>query len=230
MKHSGMAFKAAMRIIFWTLVLLLALCAAGVLATLLGSLLAAISAGLVTVWILFVLFTLYFFRDPDALAPAIPNAIVAPGHGKVDVIDETTEPEFMGGPCKRISIFLSVIDVHVQKAPVTGKLVYHKYKEGEFLSATRADCSEHNENVLLGIVPTDYPDQKIGLRLIAGLIARRIICTAKTGDTLGKGQRIGMIKFGSRTELYIPKDRVGSIAVKVGDTVYGAQTILGRLK
>jgi len=224
MKHSGKAFKAAMRIIFWTLVLLLALCAAGVLATLLGSLLAAISAGLVTVWVLFVLFTLYFFRDPDALAPAIPNAIVAPGYGKVDVIDETTEPEFMGGPCKRISIFLSVFDVHVQKAPVTGKLVYHKYKEGEFLSATRADCSEHNENVLLGIVPTDYPDQKIGLRLIAGLIARRINVWATAGEVVNRSERISLIQFGSRCDVYFPL--TAKVHVKLGDRVIGGESIV----
>jgi len=224
MKHSGKAFKAALRIIFWTLVLLLALCAAGVLATLLGSLLAAISAGLVTLWVLFVLFTLYFFRDPDALAPAIPNAIVAPGHGKVDVIDETTEPEFMGGPCKRISIFLSVIDVHVQKAPVTGKLVYHKYKEGEFLSATRADCSEHNENVLLGIVPANYPEQKIGLRLIAGLIARRINVWATAGEVVNRSERISLIQFGSRCDLYLPL--TAKVHVKLGDRVKGGETIV----
>ena len=224
MKHSGKAFKAAMRIIFWTLVLLLALCAAGVLARLLGDLITAISAGLVTLWVLFVLFTLYFFRDPDALAPAIPNAIVAPGHGKVDVIDETAEPEFMGGPCKRISIFLSVIDVHVQKAPVTGKLVYHKYKEGEFLSATRADCSEHNENVLLGIVPTDYPEQKIGLRLIAGLIARRINVWATAGEVVNRSERISLIQFGSRCDLYLPL--TAKVHVKLGDRVKGGETIV----
>jgi len=224
MKHSGKAFKAALRIIFWTLVLLLALCAAGVLATLLGSLLATISAGLVTLWVLFVLFTLYFFRDPDALAPAIPNAIVSPGHGKVDVIDETTEPEFMGGPCKRISIFLSVIDVHVQKAPVTGKLVYHKYKEGEFLSATRTDCSEHNENVLLGIVPTNYPDQKIGLRLIAGLIARRINVWATAGEVVNRSERISLIQFGSRCDLYMPL--TAKVHVKLGDRVKGGESIV----
>jgi phosphatidylserine decarboxylase len=224
MKHSGKAFKAALRIIFWTLVLLLALCSAGVLARLLGDFLTAISAGLVTLWVLFVLFTLYFFRDPDALAPGIPNAIVSPGHGKVDLIDETTEPEFMGGPCKRVSIFLSVIDVHVQKAPVTGKLVYHKYKEGEFLSATRTDCSEHNENVLLGIVPADYSNQKIGLRLIAGLIARRINVWATAGEVVNRSERISLIQFGSRCDLYLPL--TAKIHVKLGDRVKGGESIV----
>src|SRR6185503_8237943 len=123
MKHTGKAFRAALRIIFWTLVLLVALFAAGVLATLLGSVVAALSTALVAVWGLFVLFTLFFFRDPNPLAPTIPNAIVSPAHGKVAVVDEVTEAEFMGGPYQRISIFLPVMDVHVQKPPVTGKLV-----------------------------------------------------------------------------------------------------------
>lgn len=224
MKHSGKAFKAAMRIIFWTLVLLLALFAAGVLATLLGSLVAAISTALVAVWVLFVLFTLYFFRDPNPLTPSIPNAIVAPGQGKVDVIDETTEAEFMGGPCKRISIFLSVVDVHVQRAPVSGQLVYHKHKEGEFLSATRADCSEHNENVLLGFAPTEFPGQKVGLRLIAGLIARRIIVWAAAGESIQRSERISLIQFGSRCDVYLPL--TAKIHVKLGDKVKAGETIV----
>lgn len=224
MKHSGKALRSALRIIFWTLVLLLALFAAGVLATLLGSLVAAISTALVAVWILFVLFTFYFFRDPNPLAPTIPNAIVSPGHGKVDVIDETTEAEFMGGPCKRISIFLSVFDVHVQRAPVTGRLVYHKHQEGEFLSATKADSAKHNENVLLGFVPGDYPDQKIGLRLIAGLIARRIVVWAATGESLNRSERISLIQFGSRYDVYFPLTT--KIHVKLGDKVRGGESIV----
>jgi phosphatidylserine decarboxylase len=224
MKHSGKSLKAAMKIIFWTLVLLVALFAAGVLATLLGSVVAAISSALVGVWVLFVLFTLYFFRDPNPLAPTIPNAIVSPAHGKVDVVDETTELEFMGGPCKRISIFLSVVDVHVQKAPVTGKLVYHKYKEGEFLSATRSDCADHNENALLGFVPTDYPDQKVGLRLIAGLIARRINVWAATGEVVNRSERISLIQFGSRCNVYLPL--TARVHVKLGDRVKGGESII----
>ena len=224
MKHSGKAFKAAMRIIFWTLVLLLALCAAGVLATLLGDLLKATSAGLVTLWVLFVLFTLYFFRDPDPLAPAIPNAIVAPGHGKVDVIDETTEPEFMGGPCRRISIFLSVIDIHVQNAPVSARVVHLKHKPGKFLSATKAHCADHNENVLLGFESTEQPGQKIGLRLIAGLIARRIVPFVAEDETVARGDRISLIQFGSRCDLYLPL--TAKIQIKLGDRVKGGETIV----
>jgi phosphatidylserine decarboxylase len=224
MKHSGKAFKAAMRIIFWTLVALAALFAAGVLATVLGSVVAAVSTALVVVWLLFVVFTLYFFRDPSPLVPTIPNAIVSPAHGKVDVVDETAEAEFMGGPCKRISIFLSVVDVHVQKSPVNGKLVYHKHKEGEFLSATRADCSEHNENVLLGFVPAEFPNEKIGVRLIAGLIARRIIVWAEPGELVNRGERISLIQYGSRCDVYFPL--TAKVHAKLGDRVKGGESIV----
>src|SRR6185369_6291983 len=124
MKHSGKATRAGLKIIFWTLVLLIAVFAIGILGTLLGAIIATVSTVMVVVWVLFALFTLYFFRDPNPSTPSIPNAIVSPAHGTVDLIDETTEPDFMGGMCQRISIFLSVIDVHVQKASVSGKVVY----------------------------------------------------------------------------------------------------------
>jgi len=224
MKHSGKAFRAAVRIIFWTLVLLAALFAAGVLASVLGGVIAAISTALVLLWALFAVFTLFFFRDPNPLAPSIPNAIVSPAHGKVDVVDETTEGEFMGGPCKRISIFLSVMDVHVQRAPVTGRLAFLKHKEGEFLSATRADCSDHNENVLLGFVPKEYPEQKVGLRLVAGLIARRIVVWAPTGETVNRSDRISLIQFGSRCDVYFPLTT--KVHAKLGDRVKGGETIV----
>src|ERR1043165_7550478 len=132
MKHSGKARRAGLKIIFWTLVMLLAVFAIGVLATVLGALIATVSTILVVVWILFALFTLYFFRDPNPTMPSIPNAIVSPAHGTVDLIDETTELEVMGAACQRISIFLSVIDVHVQKAPLSGKITYFKHTSGKF--------------------------------------------------------------------------------------------------
>src|SRR5436309_6786363 len=140
MKHSGKSMRAGLKIIFWTLVLLGAIFAIGVLATVLGALIATVSTILVVVWILFAVFTLFFFRDPNPSTPSIPNAIVSPAHGTVDLIDETTEPEVIGGPCQRLSIFLSVFDVHVQKAPVSGKITHFKHTTGKFLSATRSDC------------------------------------------------------------------------------------------
>lgn len=226
MKHSGKASKAAVRIIFWTLVLLLALFAAGTIARLLGGFIAAFSGVLLGLWALFVAFTLYFFRDPEPNGPSAANAVVAPGQGKVDVIDETTEAEFMGGRCKRVSIFLSVFDVHVQRAPVTGQLVYHKYTEGEFLSATRCDCGEKNENALLGFV-SNQRDQKVGLRLIAGLIARRINVWAAAGEAITRSERISLIQFGSRTDIYLPLD--ANITVKLGDRVKVGESVIATL-
>jgi len=224
MRHSGKAFRAGLRIIFWTLVLLFAIFAIGILATLLGAIIATVSTILVLVWILFAVFTLYFFRDPNPSSPSIANAIVSPAHGTVDLIDETKESEVMGGPCQKISIFLSVFNVHVQNAPVTGAVTYFKHTTGKFLSATRSDCSAHNENVLIGIEPTDYPGQKIGLRLIAGLIARRIIPWVQLGDTVARGERISMIQYGSRCDVYLP--RTVKIHVKLGAKVKGGETII----
>jgi len=224
MDHSGKATKAALKLVCWTLFLLLALLAAGVIARFLGNWIPAAASTLTALWILFAIFTLYFFRDPTPLAPAIPNAIVSPAHGTVDVIDETTEPEFMGGPCRRISIFLSVIDVHVQKAPVSGKITHLKHTPGKFLSATKTHSAEHNENVLLGFESTEYAGQKIGLRLIAGLIARRIITWAEAGQTVARSERISLIQFGSRCDLYLP--RTAKIHARLGDKVKGGETIV----
>jgi phosphatidylserine decarboxylase len=224
MKHSGKAFRAAGRIIVWTLVLLLAVIAAGVIATFVGGIIATVATTMILVWIFFALFTLYFFRDPDALSPAEPNAIVAPAHGKVDVIDETTEGEVLGGRCRRISIFLSIFNVHVQNAPITGRVIHLKHREGKFLSATKADSARFNENVLLGFEPPDAPERKVGVRLIAGIIARRIIPWCELGETVSRSERIGLIQFGSRCELYLPLNT--RIHAKLGDKVRGGETVV----
>ena len=224
MKHSGRAFRAAIKLIFWTLVLLLAVFAAGALASLLTVVITAAATALIAVWILFAVFSLYFFRDPDPVGPSILTAIVSPAHGKVDVIDETTELDFIGGPCKRISIFLSIFDVHVQKAPVSGKIAWLKQTPGKFLSATRADSAEHNENVLLGFEPADFPDQKIAVRLIAGVIARRIVPWVALGDTVARSERISLIQYGSRCDLYLP--RSVKIHIKLGDKVRGGESLV----
>jgi len=205
-------------------VLLLAVFAIGIVGTLLGALIATVSTVMVVVWILFAIFTVYFFRDPNPTVPSIQNAIVSPAHGTVDLVDETSEEEFMGGPCQRISIFLSVFDVHVQKAPVTGKIIYFKHTSGKFLSATRSDCGEHNENVLLGFEPADYPTQKLGIRLIAGLIARRIIPWVQVGDEVPRSERISLIQYGSRCDVYLP--RSVKIHIKLGGKVKGGESII----
>ena len=224
MKHSGKATRAGLKLIFWTLILLLALLAAGVLGSFVSAVIATVAAFLIGLWIFFAVFTLYFFRDPNPSTPSIANAIVSPAHGKIDVIDETTESEVMGGKCKRISIFLSVISVHVQNAPISGKVTYLKHKPGKFLSATSSHCVDCNENVLIGFEPTDYPNQRVAVRLVAGLSARRIITWIETGEVVPRSDRISLIQYGSRCDLYLPLNV--KIHAKLGDKVKGGETIV----
>ena len=225
MKHSGKALRAALRLIGWS--------GAVVVALLAGALLTKAVGGegrqyltwtLVGLWGLFVVFTFYFFRDPNPVVPAGPNLVLAPGHGKVDVIDTTTEPDFMGGGCQRISVFLSVIDIHVQCAPVTGRIAFFKHAPGQYLSAIKTNCALFNENVLIGLDAAEPRGEKVGLRLIAGLIARRIVPWIAQNDTVQRGERISLIQFGSRVEVYLPSR--AKIKVKLGDKVVGGETVI----
>jgi phosphatidylserine decarboxylase len=175
-------------------------------------------------WALFTTFTFYFFRDPDPMAPAGTNLVLAPGHGKVDVIDTTAEPDFIGGECRRVSIFLSVFDVHVQNAPVTGRVALFKHTPGKYLNAMRTDSAKFNENVLIGINAGEPSGEKIGVRLIAGLIARRIVPWVAENDDLQRGDRISLIQFGSRVDVYLPLR--AKIRVKLGDKVKGGETVI----
>lgn len=227
MNHSGKAAKAALKLILWTLILLLVILTAGLVARFIGHFIGWIAGGLVTLWLLFVAFTLYFFRDPTAQVPADAQAVVSPAHGTVDVIDETTEDVFLGGRCKRVSIFLSVFDVHVQKAPVSGQVKFLKHTDGQFLNAMRTDSAQLNENVLIGFDSTSPNGNKVSIRLIAGLIARRIIPWVREGDTVDKGARISLIQFGSRLDVYLPLN--AQVQVRLGDKVIGGETIIAKL-
>lgn len=224
MKHSGKARKAAFKMIFYTLIVLVALLAAAVLGWLISTAIVAVWGFILAVWVVFALFTLYFFRDPTAQVPVGANLVVAPGHGKVDVVDTTTETQFMGGDCQRISIFLSVVDVHVQNAPVGGKVTHFKYTQGKFMNAIKTECATCNENVLIGFEATEPAGTKVGLRLIAGVIARRIVPWVELGDEVARGERISLIQFGSRCDVYLP--RSAKIKVKLGDRVVGGETVL----
>jgi phosphatidylserine decarboxylase len=224
MKHSGKARKEALSLIFWTLVALMVLFVAGFIATLIGTVIGFISVLLIVLWMLFAVFTLYFFRDPSPRVPPGDGLIVSPAHGKIDIIDHVEEPVFMGGPCQRISVFLSVFNVHVQNAPVSGKLVFYRYATGKFLNALKSESATENENALLGIESGERPGVKIGVRLIAGLIARRIVPFAVEGDEVRRGERISLIQFGSRTDLYLPLS--AKVKVKPGDHAVGGETIM----
>lgn len=224
MKHSGKARKSAFRLI------LIALIVAGVIGAIGGVVFrggcigAPFLGGVSLLWALFTVFTLYFFRDPDARVPAGTNFVLAPGHGKVDVIGTTTEPDFMGGDCQRVSIFLSVFDVHVQNAPVSGKLAYYKYTTGQFLNALKAESAIYNENALLGFEESEPRGRKVGVRLIAGLIARRIVPFVRQGDEVVRGDRVSLIQFGSRADVYLPLK--ARIKVRLNDRVVGGETVL----
>ncbi len=223
-KHSGKASEAALRLIGWSGAAVAGLLAVAFLAKYIGAFVLGLSGLLAVLWALFSVFTFYFFRDPEASTPSAKNLVVAPGHGTVDVIDTITETEYMGGECQRISIFLSVFDVHVQNAPVTGRIAYFKHKPGQYLNALRTDCAEFNENVLLGIDAVDPRGEKIGVRLIAGLIARRIVPWVAENEAVTRGERISLIQFGSRAEVYLP--RHAKIKVRLGDKVAGGETVL----
>jgi phosphatidylserine decarboxylase len=227
MKHSGKARQAALKLVFWTLAGLMVIFVAGILAVVLGRVIWDISLVLVGLWAVFAGFTFYFFRDPEAKVPSGPGLVVSPAHGKVDIVDQITEAQFMGGLCQRISIFLSVIDVHVQNAPVGGKVAFYKYTTGQFISALKTESAEHNENALLGFETREGGGVKIGMRLIAGVLARRIVPFVKAGDEPARGERISLIQFGSRTDLYLPLS--AKIKIKPGDRVVGGETIMATL-
>jgi phosphatidylserine decarboxylase len=210
-----------------TFIIVAVLVALGAFAAFFGTVLVAVTPFLVGLWIAFALFTLYFFRDPTARVPKETKVILSPAHGKVDVVDVANEPLFMGGPCQRISIFLSVINVHVQNAPISGKVIYFKATNGQFLNALRTECIEANENVLVGIEPATPGLPRVGVRLIAGAIARRIVPFVQQGDQVQAGERIGLIQFGSRVDLYLPTGT--DVKVKIGDKVVGGETVVAVL-
>lgn len=224
MKHSGKASDAALKLIGWTFVIVLIIIAVGLLAAFLGSLIKGAATVLVVLWVLFAVFTFYFFRDPEPQVPNDPAAIISPAHGKVDLIDETTEKEIMGGACRRVSIFLSVVDVHVQNAPIAGQILLIKHTAGQFLNALNTESAIHNENVLIGFASSEKPGEKIAVRLIAGLIARRIVPWVKFEENVARGERISLIQFGSRVDIYMPLS--ATVKVKLGDRVVGGESII----
>jgi phosphatidylserine decarboxylase len=225
-KHSGKALRSALKMIGWSGAAILALLVVAFLAKVVGTFILGIIGALVGLWVLFALFTFYFFRDPNPLVPGGKNLVIAPGHGKVDAIDTTTEPDFMGGECQRISIFLSVIDIHVQNSPVTARVAYFKHTPGQYLNALNADSAKFNENVLIGLKAAEPTGEKVGVRLIAGLIARRIVPWVRENDAIQRGERISLIQFGSRVDVYLSRN--AKIKVKLGDKVVGGESVLAQ--
>ena len=166
----------------------------------------------------------YFFRDPRRVASGDDSTVIAPADGKIVSIEEVTENGYLKRCVQRVSIFMSIFDVHINYAPVTGKVDYMCYRKGSFKNAMRDIASSVNENNTIGI---KCRDATMALRQIAGLIARRIVCRCAVGDVVRAGEKIGMIKFGSRVDLFLPAE--ARLSVSVGERVRGGETILARL-
>lgn len=171
------------------------------------------------------IFTTFFFRDPDRTIPDGVNLLVAPADGKIVAIDTLDNHPFIGGKTLQVSIFLSIFDVHVNRVPVAGTVDYVKYNPGKFMAAFEDKASLLNEQTEIGL--TALGGHKIVFKQIAGLIARRIVCNLKENEKVSAGQRFGMIRFGSRTDLLVPID--SRLDVKMGDRVKGGETIMGVL-
>jgi phosphatidylserine decarboxylase len=175
-------------------------------------------------FVILAIYTLAFFRDPDRISPNDPDAVVAAADGTVTDIIEIEENEILKAKTQRVGIFLSIFNVHTNRAPVEGRIVFREHRKGLFLDARRPDCSEKNESMTWAFQNSRVT---IVVRQLTGAIARRIVGWAKLGDELQKGDRFGMIRFGSRTEVYLPVS--AEILVKVGDHVSGGSTIIARL-
>ena len=169
------------------------------------------------------LFVLWFFRDPSRPLPVGDDLVVAPGEGRVIGVGAAHEPTFIGETAHKISIFLSVFDVHVQRAPVSGTVGHRSYKPGKYAVAWLDKASDDNEQASLGI---ETPNGKVLVRQIAGLVARRIITDPSEGDRVERGARIGLIRFGSRVDLFLPTS--WEVTCKVGDRARVGATVLAR--
>lgn len=168
-------------------------------------------------------YVLYFFRDPERTISSDPLDIVSPADGKVIAVDEIEENHFTHEKRKRVAVFLSVFDVHVNRSPVEGKVLKVHHQAGEFLDARNPEIDVRNEAMNWHL---ETPRGPVIVRQIAGLIARRIVGWSKEGDVLAKGHRFGMIRFGSRTDVYLPLDC--EILVKVGQRVEGGSSVIAK--
>ena len=177
----------------------------------------------VALWV----FLLNFFRDPERAAPDGEGKLLSPADGRVADIEDVREDDFLACEATRVGIFMSVFDVHVNRAPASGKVAFREHRPGKFHNAMGPAAARENECLLLGIERSD--GTRLLVKQIAGLIARRIVCEPAVGDDLRRGERFGMIKFGSRLEVYVPRTTGLELAVAVGDRVRAGSSVLGEL-
>jgi phosphatidylserine decarboxylase len=170
-------------------------------------------------------FFLFFFRDPDRTVTRSEKAVLSPADGRVMVAGSPTSSEFPAASWQQVSIFLSPMDVHVNRMPVGGRVTKVRYHPGRFLPAYRSEAGDLNEYAEVWL---DHGGQTVVVRQIVGILARRVVCRTREGEEVGAGDRFGVMKFGSRMDVFVPKDT--EIAVKVGDRVMGAVTVIAVLK
>lgn len=205
------------------------------LATIVTAIVFYISITFIDHWISYVLMAIffvlwgiviYFFRDPERIPPDGDHLIISPADGKVVLIKEIEETVYLKGPATQVSIFLSPLDVHVNRNPISGKLEYLKYHPGKYLMAWDENASELNERADFGVLHSS--GTKLFFKQITGFLARRIVYHIKEGDQLKTGERFGMMKFGSRMDVILPKNV--EIHVKEGDRTWAGQSVLGEIK
>ena len=170
------------------------------------------------------LFVAYFFRDPERTIPPDPDVVVSPADGRVMSVGRVDGEDFMAGTATRVTIFLNIFNVHVQRAPLGGRVGHYAYHPGRYLPAWREEASSDNERASLGLETDAGP---LLVRQIAGLVARRIVTYPREGDTVIRGDRIGLIRFGSRVDLFLPPD--WPVTVEAGDAVRGGETVVARV-
>ncbi|MGH7649986.1 MAG: phosphatidylserine decarboxylase family protein [Gemmatimonadaceae bacterium] len=166
----------------------------------------------------------YFFRDPERTGPRGDRLVIAPADGRVVMITPVDEPDFVQGRAIRISIFMNIFNVHVNRYPVNGTVQYEHYNPGKFLNAAAEKASLENEQMSVGIAGASH---KVLVRQIAGLIARRIVTYAKSGATAAQGERMGIIRFGSRVDVFVPPD--ATIRTRIGERPVAGVTVLAEL-
>lgn len=171
------------------------------------------------------LFMVYFFRDPDRKIPEDKDVFVSPADGKVILIERVEEDKYLNREAIEVSIFMSPLDVHVNRSPCDGRVKSVVYSPGRFFSAYKEEASLKNENITM-VLETEYGD--VIVRQVAGFLARRAVCRVKEGEFLKRGDRFGIIKFSSRVDLYLPSNTL--IRVKKGDKVKAGETIIGEVK
>ena len=170
----------------------------------------------------------WFFRDPPRRVPQAPGLVVSPADGTIAEVVDLEHDEFVGGPAVRIGIFLSIFNVHVNRAPLGSRVIRLKYSPGLFLNAMRPDSALRNENLWIGLEEDAAPHRRLVVRQIAGLFARRIVCNLRPGETIDRGHKFGMIKLGSRTELILPREDGLRIEVRVGEKVRAGASVMAR--